>query len=67
MHDFSRNVYQDEEYQKEHEFQVIGLIPDTENTITFYITKKTVLRIRRKSYMRWAVCMEKRQYSLIRM
>ena len=24
--DFSRNVYQDEEYQKEHEFQVIGLI-----------------------------------------
>ena len=35
--DFSRNVYQDEEYQKEHEFQVIGLIPDTENTITFYI------------------------------
>lgn len=38
--DFSRNVYQDEEYQKEHEFQVIGLIPDTENTITFYITNE---------------------------
>ena len=34
--DFSRNVYQDEE----HEFQVIGLIPDTENTITFYITNE---------------------------
>lgn len=38
--DFSRNVYQDKEYQKEHEFQVIGLIPDTENTITFYITNE---------------------------
>lgn len=38
--DFSRNVYQDEEYQKEHEFQVIGLISDTENTITFYITNE---------------------------
>ena len=38
--DFSRNVYQDEEYQKEHEFQVIGLIQDTENTITFYITNE---------------------------
>ena len=38
--DFSINVYQDEEYQKEHEFQVIGLIPDTENTITFYITNE---------------------------
>lgn len=35
--DFSRDVYQDEEYQTEHEFQVIGLIPDTENTITFYV------------------------------
>lgn len=40
MPTFSRNVYQDEEYQKEHEFQVIGLIPDTENTITFYITNE---------------------------
>lgn len=38
--DFSRDVYQDEEYQTEHEFQVIGLIPDTENTITFYVTNE---------------------------
>ena len=67
--DFSRNVYQDEEYQKEHEFQVIGLIPDTENTITFYITNEdgSTDTFLRKSYMRWEVCMEKRQYSLIRM
>ena len=38
--DFSRDVYQDEEYQTEHEFQVIGLLPDTENTITFYVTNE---------------------------
>ncbi len=38
--DFSRDVYQDKEYQTEHEFQVIGLIPDTENTITFYVTNE---------------------------
>ena len=38
--DFSRDVCQDEEYQTEHEFQVIGLIPDTENTITFYVTNE---------------------------
>ena len=40
IEDFSRDVYQQEEYQTEHEFQVIGLIPDTENTVTFYITNK---------------------------
>lgn len=38
--DFSRDVYQEEAYQTEHEFQVIGLIPDTENTITFYVTNE---------------------------
>lgn len=37
IEDFSRDVYQQEAYQTEHEFQVIGLIPDMENTITFYI------------------------------
>ena len=38
--DFSRDVYQDEEYQTEHEFQVIGLIPDTENTIYLLCDKR---------------------------
>lgn len=38
--DFSRSVYQKEEYQTEHEFQVIGLIPEMENQITFFITKE---------------------------
>lgn len=38
--DFSRTVYQDNQYQKEHEFQVIGLIPDTSNKITFLFTRQ---------------------------
>lgn len=38
--DFSADAYQGEEYQTEHEFQVLGLIPDTENTITFTIKTK---------------------------
>ena len=38
--DFRRDVWQEEEYTTEHEFQVIGLIPDTDNTITFYITEE---------------------------
>ncbi len=33
--DFSAEVYQDEEYQTEHEFQVLGLIPEGANMITF--------------------------------
>lgn len=37
--DFSQDVYQKKKYQKTHEFQLIGLIPNTENTIT--ITMKT--------------------------
>ena len=40
IEDFSRDVYQQEEYQTEHEFQLIGLIPDAENTVTFYITNE---------------------------
>lgn len=36
--DFRRDVYQEEMYATEHEFQVIGLIPDMDNTITFYMT-----------------------------
>ena len=35
--DFTQSAWQDEEYQTEHEFQVIGLIPDMENTVTFTI------------------------------
>ncbi|OZG68879.1 aryl-sulfate sulfotransferase [Bifidobacterium eulemuris] len=36
--DFTRSVAQDEEYQTEHEFTVIGLIPEEKNTIVFTIT-----------------------------
>ena len=43
--DFTRAVAQDEEYQKEHEFLVLGLIPDVENTITFTITDDNGLDI----------------------
>ena len=38
--DFSRTVYQDSQYQKEHEYQVIGLIPDMSNKITFLFTRQ---------------------------
>lgn len=38
--DFTRTVYQENTYQTEHEFQVIGLIPDMENTITFTLTSE---------------------------
>ena len=40
IQDFNRTVYQEEAYQKEHEFQVIGLIPDMENKVTFFLTKE---------------------------
>ena len=36
--DYSHEAYQDEEYQTEHEFQVIGLYPDSVNTVSFDIT-----------------------------
>lgn len=35
INDFTAAVYQKQEYQKTHEFQLIGLIPDSENTIIF--------------------------------
>ncbi len=38
--DFTREVSQEEEYQTEHEFQVIGLIPDMENKVKFTITEE---------------------------
>jgi len=38
--DFTATAYQDSEYQMEHEFQVLGLIPDMENTITFTLTSE---------------------------
>lgn len=38
--DFSRSVYQDESYEKEHEFQLIGLVPDMINEITFTLTRE---------------------------
>ena len=36
--DFTRTAYQDSAYQTEHELQIIGLIPDMTNTITFTLT-----------------------------
>lgn len=39
--DFSATAYQKSEYQNEHEFNVLGLIPDTTNTVIFTITTKT--------------------------
>ena len=38
--DFTATAYQAKEYQKEHEFQMIGLIPDCTNTITIIATYK---------------------------
>lgn len=38
IEDFTQSAWQDETYQTEHEFQVIGLVPDMENTVTFTIT-----------------------------
>lgn len=38
--DFRRDVWQENTYTTEHEFQVIGLIPDMENTITFFMTRE---------------------------
>lgn len=38
--DFTATAYQAKEYQKEHEFQLIGLIPDCTNTITITATYK---------------------------
>lgn len=38
--DFTATAYQAKEFQKEHEFQLIGLIPDCTNTITITATYK---------------------------
>ncbi len=38
--DFTATAYQASEYQNVHEFSVIGLIPETTNTITYTITYK---------------------------
>lgn len=35
--DFTQSAWQEQDYQTEHEFQVIGLVPDMENTVTFTI------------------------------
>lgn len=37
IEDFKRTCYQESEMQTQHELQVIGLIPDLENEITFTI------------------------------
>lgn len=38
--EFSANVWQEEEYQTEHEFQIVGLVPEMENKITFFMTRE---------------------------
>ncbi len=38
--EFSANVWQEEEYQTEHEFQVVGLVPEMENKITFFYDER---------------------------
>lgn len=40
IEDFRRDVWEGEAYTTEHEFQVIGLIPDMENTVTFFLTRE---------------------------
>lgn len=40
INDFTETAWQAEEYQTDHEIQVIGLIPDTENTVTFTLKGK---------------------------
>lgn len=40
IEDFTQDVSQEREYQTEHEFQVIGLIPGVENKVKFTITEK---------------------------
>lgn len=47
--DFTQEVTQEKEYQTEHEFQVLGLIPDMENKVTFLITEENG-RITKRSY-----------------
>lgn len=46
--DFTADVAQDETYQREHEFLVLGLIPDVENTITLTITDDNGLPVHRR-------------------
>lgn len=48
--DFTRNVYQDNTYQKTHEFQIIGLIPNQNNKITVTLTKKNGTTIKKEFY-----------------
>ncbi len=36
--DFTRTAYQESAYQKKHEFQLLGLVPDVRNTITLTLT-----------------------------
>lgn len=40
MEDFTQQLYAEAPYQMEHEYQVMGLIPDTKNQITFTMTRE---------------------------
>ena len=60
-------MYQEEAYQKEHEFQVIGLIPDMENKVTFFLTKEDGSTDTKEMYLRWAPLWERKMCSWIRM
>lgn len=47
--DFTQEVTQEKEYQTEHEFQVLGLIPGMENKVSFTITEENG-RVTKRSY-----------------
>ena len=66
IEDFKRTCYQESEMQTQHELQVIGLIPDMENEITFTIAYEDGTVEEKQFLMRWEVFLERRRYSLVR-
>ena len=61
--DFGGKVNQEETYTTEHEFQVIGLIPDMENTITFTPEAEDGTITLLPANTKWEVLQEKKRYS----
>lgn len=46
--DFTQKAYQKEEYQKEHEFEITGLIPNMENKVEFTIVNQDGQKVTRQ-------------------
>ena len=61
--DFSQTPEGEGRFDTEHEFQVMGLIPEECNTITFTLTKKMEAWRYILMYMKWENCPEKRRFS----